>query len=155
MLDLHRVLWSFYFPYGQYICAIWRHILSTNSGESYGHKLCSAHSGFVFSFLWEGYYVVTFTREKGRDLTQSYDKSPYTNRNVKRAKWQHKQRHKKNKSKRYDLIHVDTFNDTSRYLDIFTIDNLDFQKHSWYISKRTCCIKQVLHTKKLLSLVKI
>ena len=33
--------------------------------------------------------------EKWRDLTQSYDKSPYTNRNVKRAKWQHKQRHKK------------------------------------------------------------
>ena len=24
--------------------------------------------------------------EKGRDLTQSYDKCPYTNRNVKRAK---------------------------------------------------------------------
>ena len=36
-----------------------------------------------------------FVREKGRDLTQSYDKSPYTDRNVKRAKWQHKQRHKK------------------------------------------------------------
>ena len=35
------------------------------------------------------------SREKGRYLTQSYDKSPYTNRNVKRAKWQHKQRHKK------------------------------------------------------------
>ena len=33
--------------------------------------------------------------EKGRDLTQSYDKSPYTDRNVKMAKWQHKQRHKK------------------------------------------------------------
>ena len=32
-----------------------------------------------------------YSREKGRDLTQSYDKSPYTNRNVKRAKWQHKQ----------------------------------------------------------------
>ena len=27
-----------------------------------------------------------FIREKGRDLTQSYDKSHYTNRNVKRAK---------------------------------------------------------------------
>ena len=27
---------------------------------------------------------VNFLREKGRDLTQSYDKSPYTNRNVKR-----------------------------------------------------------------------
>ena len=34
-------------------------------------------------------------KKKGRDLTQSYDKSPYTNRNVKRANWQHKQRHKK------------------------------------------------------------
>ena len=41
--------------------------------------------------------TLTITREKGRYLThdQSYDKSPYTNRNVKRAKWQHKQRHKK------------------------------------------------------------
>ena len=35
------------------------------------------------------------SRQKGGDLTQSYDKSPYTNRNVKRAKRQHKQRHKK------------------------------------------------------------
>ena len=34
-------------------------------------------------------------RQKGGDLTQSYDQSPYTNRNVKGAKWQHKQRHKK------------------------------------------------------------
>ena len=33
--------------------------------------------------------------QKRGDLTQSYDKSPYTNRNVKRAKRQHKQRHKK------------------------------------------------------------
>ena len=29
---------------------------------------------------------INYIREKGRDLTQSYDKSPYTNRNVKRAK---------------------------------------------------------------------
>ena len=34
-------------------------------------------------------------KEKGRDLTQSYDKSPYTNRNVKRAKWQHKKMQQK------------------------------------------------------------
>ena len=34
-------------------------------------------------------------RQKGGDLTQSYDKSPYTHGNVKRAKWKHKQRHKK------------------------------------------------------------
>ena len=42
-----------------------------------------------------GLFTTIIQREKGRDLTQSYDKSPYTNRNVKRAKWQHKQRHKK------------------------------------------------------------
>ena len=41
---------------------------------------------------WSSVYI---RRQKGEDLTQSYDKSPYTNRNVKRAKWQHKQRHKK------------------------------------------------------------
>ena len=40
-------------------------------------------------------YRAMKSREKVRDLTQSYDKSPYTNRNVIRAKWQHKQRHKK------------------------------------------------------------
>ena len=34
------------------------------------------------------------------------------------------------KSKRFDLIHVDMFNDTSRYHDdIFTIDNPEFEKH--------------------------
>ena len=33
--------------------------------------------------------------DKGGDLTQSYDKSPYTNRNVKKAKWQHKTPQKK------------------------------------------------------------
>ena len=32
-------------------------------------------------------YVIKQWREKGRDLTQSYDKSPYTSRNVKRAKY--------------------------------------------------------------------
>ena len=29
-------------------------------------------------------------REKGRDLTQSYDKSPYTHRKIQKATWQHK-----------------------------------------------------------------
>ena len=29
------------------------------------------------------FYRITRTRQKGGDLTQSYDKSPYTNRNVK------------------------------------------------------------------------
>ena len=28
--------------------------------------------------------------EKGRDLTQSYDESPYTDRKIQKATWQHK-----------------------------------------------------------------
>ena len=31
-------------------------------------------------------YSVRILKEKGRDLTQPHDKSPYTNRNVKRAR---------------------------------------------------------------------
>ena len=31
-----------------------------------------------------------FTREKGRDLTQSCDKNPYTHRTIQKATWQHK-----------------------------------------------------------------
>ena len=32
----------------------------------------------------------TVTREKGRDLTQSCDKNPYTHRTIQKATWQHK-----------------------------------------------------------------
>ena len=41
------------------------------------------------------YSLILYKEKKEEDLTQSYDKSPYTNRNVKKAQWQHKQRHKK------------------------------------------------------------
>ena len=47
---------------------------------------------FLSPFL---HHAALILGEKGRYQTQSYDKSPYTNRNVKRAKWKHKQRHKK------------------------------------------------------------
>ena len=30
-----------------------------------------------------------FIAEKGKDPTQSHDKNPYTNKNVKRANWRH------------------------------------------------------------------
>ena len=32
-------------------------------------------------------------REKGSDLTQPYDKRPYTHRKIQKATWQHKKRH--------------------------------------------------------------
>ena len=34
-------------------------------------------------------------RKNGRDLTQSYDKSPYSNKKFKKAKWQHKNNNQK------------------------------------------------------------
>ena len=72
-------------------------------------------------FLRTDQYVPYWLKEKGRDLTQSYDKSPYTSRNVKRAKWQHKQRHKK-----FDCTAVEQFVNMS----IFFLEIYDFL--SWY-----------------------
>ena len=44
----------------------------------------------------EDWINIWFVRKKKeKDLNKSYEKSPYTKRNVKRAKWHHKQRHKK------------------------------------------------------------
>ena len=40
-------------------------------------------------------FACKYCIEDKKEEIQSYDKSPYTNINVKRAKWQHKQRHKK------------------------------------------------------------
>ena len=37
----------------------------------------------------------TSTKRKGRDLTQSYDKSPYTHRKILKTTWQHKNANKK------------------------------------------------------------
>ena len=34
--------------------------------------------------------MLLINRKKGRYLTQSYDKSSYTNRQIQKAKWQHK-----------------------------------------------------------------
>ena len=41
------------------------------------HYVCSCSDVVLYVYM----YIIL--REKGRDLTQSYDKSPYTNRNVK------------------------------------------------------------------------
>ena len=40
-----------------YICAIWWHSIPTNSGDFYGHKLCSAYIRLIFILLREGFYV--------------------------------------------------------------------------------------------------
>ena len=40
-------------------------------------------------------------REKGRDLTKSYDKSPFTHRTLRKATWQHK-----NATKNFDYTTI-------------------------------------------------
>ena len=49
------------------ICAFWKHGLSTNSGNSHRHKLCSTHGGFVFVLLWEG-FMFNLHKSKQYDL---------------------------------------------------------------------------------------
>ena len=58
---------SFYFPHGKLICAIWRHGISTNSGDSYGHILCSTHSG-CFYFVMRGILFLTFINQNSITL---------------------------------------------------------------------------------------
>ena len=55
------------------------------------HDWTPLHSGIqqitvIFSII----YQIIDSREKGRDLTQSYDKSPYTHRKIQKATWQHR-----------------------------------------------------------------
>ena len=51
-------------------------------------KICENQVSYFNSKLRKAVYRTNAKteREKGRDMTQSYDKSPYTSRNVKRAK---------------------------------------------------------------------
>ena len=50
-------------------------------------------AGILVTCLSNGFKVrkaFHIQREKGRDLTQSYDKSPYTHRKIQKTTWQHK-----------------------------------------------------------------
>ena len=43
----------------------------------------------------------SFVSEKGRNLTHSYDKSPYTDRKIQKARWKHK-----NATKNFDYTTI-------------------------------------------------
>ena len=69
-------------------------------------------------------------RQKGGDLTQSYDKSPYTNTNVKGAKWQVKFSKSKENSSAEIFDRTQTRTQLASSYDIFiyriSIQNIDF-----------------------------
>ena len=52
MLSLRLVMWSFYFPRRKYLCAIWRHGISTNIGDSYGIN-CAPLIEDLFIYCYE------------------------------------------------------------------------------------------------------
>ena len=77
-------------------------------GDTFFPHLCSKFNSFSMVLLvfpgllswWCPFqyslnisFPILSTREKGRDLTQYYDKSPYTNRKIQKATWQHKKSH--------------------------------------------------------------
>ena len=72
---------------GTWKWTIWQHIFHVRESDPRLLTHCSAD--------WVSKMSLFIYREKGRDLTQSYDKSLYPSRNIKRTKRQHKQRHKK------------------------------------------------------------
>ena len=52
-------------------------------------------SSHIFDNFCYRIYIIGITRRTQKNLTQSDDKSPQTNTNVKKAKWQHKRATKK------------------------------------------------------------
>ena len=54
-----------------FLCAIWRHDLSTNSLDSYGHKVCSTHSEFVF-ICYERDFMSNLHKSKWYELDMWY-----------------------------------------------------------------------------------
>ena len=58
-----------------------KHLGVTINNDCMWHE----HVSEITSKTWKRINIADLKR-KGRDLTQSYDKSPYTNRTVKRAK---------------------------------------------------------------------
>ena len=56
----------------------------------YDFKECTKQLQQITLFHVDLRFTSFIEREKERDLTQSYYKSPYTNRNVKKAKWNFK-----------------------------------------------------------------
>ena len=60
--------------------------------------LCTVYGAQVYlTFV----LIASYYREKGRDLTQSCDKNPYTNRTIQKATWQHK-----NATKNFDYTTI-------------------------------------------------
>ena len=57
MLTCAELCEALHFSLKIYMCAVWWHGLWTKRGDSFGHKLCSTYSGFIYILLWEGFFV--------------------------------------------------------------------------------------------------
>ena len=58
--------------------------------------ICTGFAGLLETWREQRIQITWFElRDEGRDVTQSYDKNPYTDRKFQKAKWQHKDATKK------------------------------------------------------------
>ena len=58
--------------------------------QKYYIRICHIDFSSVDSIADKKCPKINIDSEKGRDLTRSYNKSPYTDRKIQKAKWQHK-----------------------------------------------------------------
>ena len=72
MLVLRGVMWSFYFPHGKHICAIWWHGISTNSGIPMGTN-CAPLIADLFLYCYERDFMSDLQRSKRFDLIYMFN----------------------------------------------------------------------------------
>ena len=61
--------------HGGYLYAIWWHGIPTNSGDSYGHKLCSAYIADLFLYCYERYFMSNLQKSKRFDLIDKFNET--------------------------------------------------------------------------------
>ena len=78
-----------YIQYNRHACfntGIW----TADGCTKHSHKTWFSTASLISVWTVEMELRSTMVREKGRDLTQSYDKNPYIHKNIQKASWQHK-----------------------------------------------------------------
>ena len=76
MFDLHWIIWIFYFTQRKYLCAIWWYSILTNSGDSYGHYLCSIYSRLIsilFLYCYERDFMSNLQKYKRFNLIDKFN----------------------------------------------------------------------------------
>ena len=72
MLDLRSVIWSFYFPHGKHICAIWGMVYQQIVGIPMGTKYAPLIAD-LFLFFCERHFMSNLHKSKQFDLIEMFN----------------------------------------------------------------------------------